>query len=563
MNKVKSFISVIVVVILFQSLLLAGCSNKDKDNNTNNNDTNQIKQESNNDKVDNETQNIIQDKEIEISEYNLGQSEIKQNSGIIMPYDMVGTIAAPKEGDNYPVVFIMHGNHMIEDYNKDRYDLGFKYLLEALAKKGFVAIAFNINAQYQLEFGEPIAHERLITIFNEHFGKLESAIKGESNDFGIQLKNKGDLSKIGMIGHSRGGGSLDAIINDQKDKGNNNVFGIIKVAPSNLILIENNNPDIPTGIILPQYDGDVSFQDGQSTFDELKGNPLRKSFASVVFLKGAGHNLFNDNVKQDDRENNRNLTDDDRKIFLTREQQKQFLIDYSVDFLNKALGKEVDTNLFDASKPTTNTAYGLQAKTSLITGNRTEILLADSEDKVNKNEFGGNNKSEDLEVKYLIESYIPNNDQLLNFDHPTKYEKYGVFRINYTNKNAKFTMEIPKDKQDISNYEALSLYLALYPGSDLNKARENQALSIVIRDSNGKEAKVILDDKTAALEFPEGKSVTNEFTTFWSLKTPLSEARIPFKEFKDINFSDISSITLQFDQKESGSILLRDISLMK
>ncbi|GKX31436.1 hypothetical protein SH1V18_39160 [Vallitalea longa] len=559
MNKIKRLMSVIVVIMLCQSLLLAGCSKKDEDNK----DKNQIKKENNSDKVDNEIPNSIQDKEIEISEYDLGQSEIKQSSGIIMPYDMVGTIAAPKEGDNYPVVFIMHGSHMIEDYNKDRYDLGFKYLVEALAKKGFVAVAFNINAQYHLEFGEPIAHERLINIFNEHFDKLESAIKGDSDDFGIELKNKGDLSNIAMIGHSRGGGSLDAIINDQKDKGNDNVFGIIKVAPSNVMVIENNNPDIPTGIILPQYDGDVSSQDGQMTFDELKGNPLRKSFASLVFLKGAGHNFFNDNVEQDDRENYSNLTVDDKKIFLTREQQKQFLIDYSIDFLNKALGEEVDNNLFDASKSTSNTAYGLQAKTSLITGNRTEILLADSQDSVGENEFGGNNISENVEVKYLTESYIPNKDQLLNFDHPTNYEEYGLFRIDYTNKNGKFMMEIPKDNQDMSNYQAISLYLALYPGSDLNKPRENQALSIVVKDSNGKEAKVILDDKTIALDYPQGKSITNEYTTFWSLKTPLSEARIPLSEFKDIDIKSVASISLLFDQKDSGSIILRDIMLTK
>lgn len=563
MNKIKRLMSVIVIVMLCQSLLLAGCSKKDKDNNTDNNNNNKIEQENKNDKSDNETPNSSQDIEIEISEYDLGQSEIKQSSGIIMPYDVVGTIAAPKEGDNYPVVFIMHGSHMIEDYNKDRYDLGFKYLVEALAKKGFVAVAFNINAQYHLEFGEPIAHERLINIFNEHFDKLESAIEGDSNDFGIELKNKGDLSNIAMIGHSRGGGSLDAIINDQKDKGNDNVFGIIKVAPSNVMVIENDNPDIPTGIILPQYDGDVSSQDGQVTFDELKGNPLRKSFASLVFLKGAGHNFFNDNVKQDDRENYSNLTVEDKKIFLTREQQKQFLIDYSIDFLNKALGKEVENNLFDASKSTSNTAYGLQAKTSLITGNRSEILLAESQDSVNENEFGGKNISENVEIKYLTESYIPNKDQLLNFDHPTNYEEYGLLRMDYTSKNGKLRMEIPEDKQDISNYQAISIYSALYPGSDLNKEKENQALSIVIKDRSGKEAKVILDDNTAALSYPEGESITNEYTTFWSLKTPLSEVRIPFSEFKDIDIKSVASITLLFDQKDSGSIVVRDIMLMK
>ncbi|WP_304943395.1 alpha/beta hydrolase family protein [Vallitalea guaymasensis] len=573
MNKGIRLLSVLTAVLLLQSFLLSGCSTKDNEKIENNQGSNTVNEDKNsNDKNNNDSDNDMDNKEeqkenndseIDLVEYNLGSGEIKQSSGVTMPYDMVGAIAIPKEGEKHPIVFVLHGSHVIEDYNKDRYDLGFEYLLKSLAEKGFLAVTINVNAQHVLEYGEPIKHERLVNIVNDHLTKLESAIKGESDDFGIDLKDKGDLTQIALIGHSRGGGALDSVINDQKDRGNDNIFAMLKVAPANVIVIENDNPDIPTGIILPQYDGDVVNLDGQTTFDILKEDKSRKSFASLIFLKGAGHNFFNDNVTEDDREFYSDLTEDDRAVFLTREQQRQFLIDYSVDFLNKALGKKVETGLFNVDEPTVDKAYGLDVKTSYLTSDRLEIIKATSEDKIKKNDLQGNNVIQDINVKYLIESYIPNKDELLNFDHPSNFDGYGLFRFNYSNKKGKFTIEIPVNKKDMSDYKALSLYLALNPDSELNKSKENQVLAITLKDNKGKEAKVILDDNTAALTWPEGHSRTNEYTTYWSLKTPLSEARIPLKEFKDLDFSDIASITLQFDQKESGSILLRDISLTK
>ncbi|GMQ57842.1 hypothetical protein AN1V17_22370 [Vallitalea sediminicola] len=567
MDKGMRLLSVLIAVLLFQSFFVTGCSMKDneiiEDENSSKIKENNINEAEQEKAKGNKENNENQDKEIDLIEYNLGAGEIKQSSGVTMPYDMVGAIAVPKEGGNHPIVFILHGSHKIKDYNKDRYDLGFEYLLEALAKKGFLAVTLNINAQHVLEYGEPIQHERLVHIFNDHLIKLESAIKGESDDFGIDLKGKGDLTKIAMIGHSRGGGSLDSIVNDQIDRGNNDVFALLRVAPANIIVIEDDNKDIPTGIILPQYDGDVDSLDGQSTFDILKEDKSRESFASLVFLKGAGHNFFNDNVSKDDRQFYSDLTDEDTSIFLTREQQRQFLIDYSIDFLNKALGKKVESNLFEVNSFTLDEAYGLKVKTSYLTANRLEVIKATEDQKVKKNDLKGNNLVQDLEVKYLIDSNIPNRDQLLNFEHPSNFDGYGLFRLNYSNRGAKFTMEIPVNKKDMSEYKALSLYLALNPDSDLNRPKENQAFTIIVKDNKGKEAKVILDDNTPALTWPEGKSKTNEFTTYWSLKTPLSEARIPFGEFEEIDFSDVFSITIQFDQKESGSILLRNIALMK
>lgn len=557
-SKFRKFLILIIITGLVINIF-SGCTN---------NQENPIENSENNgeDIEQNEVYEEIEINEAEVVEYSLGEGIINQRSGQDMPYDMVGAIGVPKEGNNHPIIFILHGSHYFIDYNKKRYDLGFKYLVDALAKRGFLTLSINVNANYALEYGEPFQYERLISIYNDHLEKLTAAIDGNYVGFGIDLTNKGDLSTIGLVGHSRSGAALNDVFNAKNTTEKDNIFALLKVAPSIVFLRDEPNPDIPTGIILPQYDGDVRQLDGQDTFEEIQKDEAHNAWASLIYLKGANHNFFNDNVKNDDRKDN--YTDEEKNRFLNREQQKDFLIHYSADFFYKALGKNIKADLFDIEIPTESTAYDLSIKSSFITGDMKSILKTTVRKKLEKNDLGGENISQNVIAKYLIESYIPINDQLPAFTHAGSPEELGLLSINWEDTNAQFELKIPESEKNINAYKAITLYMALDPGSQLNKPSENQSFTVIMKDRDGNKSSVLLDNNTPALAWPEGEFIKDEykegeFVTYWSIPTPLSHARIPLNQFENVDFKNIDSIILKFDQKESGSILLRDIMILR
>lgn len=523
----------------------------------------------NNSQIENSKEEIEDEKEYyevkkgeaDIVEYNLGEDTIKQSYGQDMPYEINGVIGVPKEGENHPIVYIMHGTHEINDYNNDRYDLGFKYLVEELAKSGFLTVAINTNAQYVFEYGEPYAYERLNQIYDKHFESLKTAINGGENKFGVKLDKKGNINRVGLIGHSRGGLSLDEIVSSQKEKGNQNVFGMVKVAPSNWIIIDDANPDIPTAFIQPEYDGDVVGHDSQQSFDEIKKKDNFNSWVSMVFLKGANHNFFNDNVKNDDKR--LGYADENHDEFLDRKGQKEFLVNYSIDFLYKALGKEINSEIFDATKSNISKAYGFHIKSSFISNEEELLLGALDKESVNENLFGGGNTANNLIIDYVIESYIPNDDQLGIFNQGGNPEKMELLNITWDNKKGEYILDISEEKKDISEFKSISLYMGIDPGNELNRIGENQSFSLVIKDGEGKESTVILDTKTSALNWPAGKIMDTDLGPIWSMPTSLSDARISLDKFKGVDLKNIDSITLKFDQTKQGSLLIRDIRFMK
>lgn len=523
----------------------------------------------NNGQVENSKEEVKDEKEYykvkkgeaDIIEYSLGEGTIKQSYGVDMPYEMNGVIGVPKEGENHPIVFIMHGCHEINNYNNDRYDLGFKYLVEELARSGFLTVAINTNAQYVFEYGEPYAYERLNQIYDQHFENLKTAINGGENKFGVNLANKGDASKVGLIGHSRGCLALDSIVSSQKEKGNDNIFGMIKVAPSNWIVIDDANPDIPTGFIQPEYDGDVVGHDSQQSFDQIKEIDNFNSWVSMVLLKGANHNFFNDNVENDDKR--LDYLGDNDKEFLDREEQKEFLVNYSVDFLYKALGKDINSELFDSSKSNVSKAYGFDIKSSFISSKEKYLISTVDKESVNENLFRGRNTGNKLTVNQVIESYIPDNDQLKIFNQGGNPEEMKLLNITWDNKKGEYIIDISEEQKDISEFKSISLYMGIDQGNELNKSGESQSFSLVIKDREGKEATIILDNKTSALTWPSGKVIDTELGQVWSMPTSLSDARISLDRFSSVDLKNIDSVMLKFDQTEQGSLLIRDIRFMK
>jgi hypothetical protein len=110
-----------------------------------------------------------------------------------------------------------------------------------------------------------------------------------------------DLSKVLLVGHSRGGegvnrAAMDSLYPPPGDTGypgavSWKIRGTLLIGPT--IFGHNPAPDVPSVTILPGCDGDVSDLQGQMFLDATRGVSRGAALHSALYFVGANHNYFN------------------------------------------------------------------------------------------------------------------------------------------------------------------------------------------------------------------------------------------------------------------------------
>ena len=261
--------------------------------------------------------------------YDLGEGALQNPSRPDTSYRMQGVIGVP-EGENCPVVIFLHGSHPVEKAAENRYDLGFSYLVNQLADAGYLALSMNVAINYSFEDGEPSGCDRTVQVVEQQSELLRRAIAGEQGIFPCDLTGKGDLSRVILVGHSRAGTDILTVADKTEILG---IQGLISVAPSMVSPLEGTPVDVPTGIIIPQYDGDVTSLDGGKLFDEVESAEGRTSDAELIYLKKGDHSGFSTALVRPDPFSSQ----EERQQVMERQAQQTFLSAYVVDFVEQVL----------------------------------------------------------------------------------------------------------------------------------------------------------------------------------------------------------------------------------
>ncbi|KMT62293.1 alpha/beta hydrolase [Paenilisteria newyorkensis] len=512
----------------------------------------------------------IQKTPITTVDYNLGKGFLKTPGKVDMPYMKQGVLSIPTgKGGPYPLVVIIHGRHGIRDYEHiseaEKYYKGFTYLTQSLAKEKYAVISIDVNPeQYEvykesiedgaIDYGNSKNYERLISIYKAHLSGLAKAVKRETSNFKVDLKNKINLNDVTLIGHSRGGQGIDFLATSLKKEGNKSIKGMISLAPSKNLP---NAPytDVPHGFIIPEYDFDVDTLEGQISFDELKVKKGRKSWANDVFLRGANHYYFSrkldlgftPNVPSD------NVLD---KNTINRKQHETFLTNYAAEFLGIIHGKQKPKANFNANGVAPQKMYGLKVMSSMYTPKTKQIFTADKKIQV---------KTSDMKSKYVVESVDKKRNTAGYFKHPIETEfnlngpNLNLLNMQWTNKKGKATL--PMTTKDFSKFRTVRLLIAQDSTNKINRGKD-QAFTLVFTDKKGKQARIILSNNTPALSYLYGVEETSYTTEpFWLGYTPLTDVRIPLALLTNVNKSEIQSIGFEFNQTNAGSIMLREMVL--
>lgn len=208
-----------------------------------------------------------------------------------------------------PVIVLVHGNHASCDSGSapnctafKRNDRGYAYLGENLASWGYTVASID---QDQLMYYQDNAmgkgmHQRRMIIsamLDALYDANAAAVPDtENTNIGAALVGKLDLSRIGLMGHSRGGDAVTSFIDWNRERPAPGrrypLRGVISLAP---VDYERRAPyGVPYLSILPYCDGDVSNLQGARFFERSQyiapGDPYPRIQMSLL---GGNHNWFN------------------------------------------------------------------------------------------------------------------------------------------------------------------------------------------------------------------------------------------------------------------------------
>lgn len=484
------------------------------------------------------------------ADFDLGEKSFVTDLGNTVYYNVRGLVSVPSEEGRYPVVLIIHGRYN-NTSNDTRFDKGFKYLADYLASYGYAVFTLDIQGAYNKNFGSEDDNGKVRTMFPSFIKAFENANNGILEGFNVDLTDTLDLDNIVLIGHSRGGETaIDVALE------NENIKGVISVAPTLPDELNREYPDIPISIIVPELDGDVDTLDGFSLFDSIILGKNRTSDTNLVFLENANHNWFNSMLTKNDA----NYLEDEEKIEnqISREKQEGFLKNFSKDFLDNIFYKNTPLSFNDYTTFEPTYMYGLEVKTQFWR-KKQEVIL----DYKNIKDI----VYEEVEVNILKEALEKTEDEINGFNLPLQNIEGFNYRnlINIKWQNILGRIEIPIDNINFKDYDSLIFNLAVDPSDFLNLKNESQSFVVSLEDSKGNVCEIILGDESQSLDYIEGTNIyggyEDKIIYYWSSYTVLSDIRIPLDVFVNINLKNIKKITLAFNEKDSGSIMINNIRL--
>lgn len=230
--------------------------------------------------------------------------------GLPVPVEVVGEVIIPAGAPGpRPLVLFLHGRHATcytpgsEEYIGGEWPCpdgtlpipsyrGYRYAAQLLASQGYVTVSISANGINAQDGGLPdsgaAARSALI---RHHLALWRAWNRAPGHPFADLFVGAIDLKHVVLVGHSRGGEGVERAAIDSTPADGYTIVGLVPIAPT--AFGRQVAAGIPTAVILPYCDGDVSDLQGQAYVDDSRDLTASRALRSAVLVMGANHNYFN------------------------------------------------------------------------------------------------------------------------------------------------------------------------------------------------------------------------------------------------------------------------------
>ncbi|NKE58606.1 hypothetical protein FXN61_17990 [Lentzea sp. PSKA42] len=237
------------------------------------------------------------------------------------PIEMEAVVVAPKGASGKrPLVLFLHGRHFT-CYSKTNPNQilmawpcpagstavpshrGYLKAQQLLASQGYLTVSISANGvNAQDAMTADAGAQARSSLVRHHLAKWADWSAGRGSvPAAVKAAPAADMSKVLLVGHSRGGegvnrAATDSLTPPPGDTGFSgpvrwNIRGDVLIGPT--IFGHNPAPDVPSVTFLPGCDGDVSDLQGQMFLDQTRGLSRGAALHSALYMVGANHNFFN------------------------------------------------------------------------------------------------------------------------------------------------------------------------------------------------------------------------------------------------------------------------------
>ncbi|MGZ8629532.1 MAG: hypothetical protein ACXWZF_00990 [Actinomycetota bacterium] len=474
----------------------------------------------------------------------------------------------------YPIVLFLHGNHSScfrgnrSDYRwpcRDGWEPipnheGYDYLASRLASYGYVVVSVSGNGVNVLGNNVPDTGMRQRgELVEAHLDLWQtwSTVGGEP--FGDRYVGQVDMSRVGTMGHSRGGeGVVWNVIVDRERATGYGIDAVLPLAPVDFTRETVN--EVPLAVMLPYCDGDVSDLQGVHFFDDARyrvpGDPSPKQ---TITAFGANHNFFN-TVWTPSFGYPGSFDDSYGRCEgkLTAAQQRRVGAAYIVSYFRRYLGDETALDpIWTGSTP----PPGIDAARALLAylapdlpTRRLDVDRFTHERSIRRSELGGQVTTAGLSfVGWCENSHetpcVPG--ELAFFDAHLPGLARGVFGWSRPGGRVRFELGAGVDA---SVFDAVQLRTALNPGYRANDGVGRQDLTLILVDGAGNEVGVTAAEVgNESLRYPSG-------LRRFAGHVLLQQLRFPLDRFAGVDLTNVARIVIRFDRTPTGAIDIADLA---
>jgi hypothetical protein len=543
---------------------------------------------------------------VAVAEYTFGDTAFTTDA-LPGPVEVTGRVFYPStlSGGPYPLLVFLHGRHptcYVGNKNGGNGFLewpctaprqaipsyrGYDYVASVLASHGYIVVSIGangINARDNMVFD--LGAQARAELIQHHLDVWNTFNTSGAPPFGSTFVGKVDLTRVGTMGHSRGGeGVVRHYLHNASLGSPYGIRAVFPLAPVDFSRPVINN--VPVSVLLPYCDGDVADLQGVHFFDDARYNVAGDTAPKhTVLVMGANHNFYN-TIWTPEIFAPGSQDDWDSFVFggpsdphcgrlpssgrLTAAQQRGTGLAYMSAFFRTYVGGESQfAGLLTGDAPAPSSAQTNEVFVSYHAGvtTRRDVNRLLSAGDLATNTLGGAVVQNGITPYELCGGEAPQPRHCLPGQSTARQPHTSVsarasakrglsqLQAGWSDTTAAFQNDVPLGAGDVRAFTAVQFRASVNFADLRNAAALPQDLTVTLTDRTNHSATVRVSDVSGSLFYPPG-------TLAHVPKVFLNTVRVPLSGFAGIDLADIASVRLNFDRTSSGALLISDLAFAR